>query len=113
MTHDKSIVARFEKLMKLEEATFMENFHQTMEKARKKVLHDRHIKHKSFLQGDQVLLYDNKYQKHPGKLQMHWLGPFLVAEIRESNVGRLTQIDGILCPKWVNGVHQKHYIYAR
>jgi hypothetical protein len=28
-----------------------------------------------------VLLYDNKYQKHPGKLQMHWLGPFIVAEI--------------------------------
>jgi hypothetical protein len=28
-----------------------------------------------------VLLYDNKYQKHLGKLQMHWLGPFIVVEI--------------------------------
>jgi hypothetical protein len=63
-----------------------------------------------FAQGDQVLLYDRKYQKHPGKLQMHWLGPFIVVEIHESGVVRITQIDGILHHRWVNGTHLKPYI---
>jgi predicted SnoaL-like aldol condensation-catalyzing enzyme len=36
--------------------------------------------------GDLVLLYDNKYLKHPGRLQMHWVGPFKVVDIREFDV---------------------------
>jgi hypothetical protein len=103
MTDDESIAARIEELMELEEARFLADFHQTMEKDRQKAWHDRHIKHKSFAQGDQVLLYDRQVSKHPGKLQMHWLGPFIVAEIHESGVVRLTQLDGILHPGWVNG----------
>jgi hypothetical protein len=57
-----------------------------------------------------VLLYDNKYQKHPGKLQMHWLGPFIVAEIHDSGVVKLVQLDGILRPRWVNGACLKPYL---
>jgi hypothetical protein len=67
MTDDDSLVERVEELMELEEARFLAYFHQTVEKSSKKSWHDRHIKHKSFAQGDLVLLYDNKYQKHPGK----------------------------------------------
>jgi hypothetical protein len=74
------------------------NFHQTVEKARQKAWYDKHIKAKTFAQGDQVLLYDSKYQKHPRKLHMHWLGPFIVAKIHESSVVRLSQLDGILSP---------------
>jgi hypothetical protein len=48
------------------------------------------------MQGDFVLLYDNGYQKHLGEVQMHWLGPFIVVEIRESGVVKLGQLDGIL-----------------
>jgi hypothetical protein len=67
--------------MELEEAKFLEYFHQTMEKDRKKAWHDMNINTKKFVQGDQVMLYDSKYQKHSRKLQMHWLGPFIVSEI--------------------------------
>jgi hypothetical protein len=42
---------------------------------------------------------------------MHWLGPFIVAEIRQSSAVKLTQLDGILRPGWVNGVCLKPYIY--
>jgi hypothetical protein len=94
MTNDDSIEARVEELMKLEEARFLVDFHQTVEKGQHKSWHDRNIKIKSFVQGDQVLLYDSKYQKHPRKLQMHWLGPFIVVEIKESRVVRLAQLDG-------------------
>jgi hypothetical protein len=71
------------------------------------------IKTKYFLQGDQVLLYDSKYQKVPGKLQMHWIGPFIVAKIRESRAIKMTQLNGILCPGWVNYAQLKTYIYSQ
>jgi hypothetical protein len=64
-----------------------------------------------FAQGDKVFLYDSKYQKHPGKLQMHWLGPFIVAEIHEYGAVRLAQLNGILYPSWVNGACLKPYIF--
>jgi predicted HAD superfamily Cof-like phosphohydrolase len=53
-------------LQELEETRFLENFHQLVEKARKKSWHDRHIKTKLFAQGDKVLLYEILYQKNLG-----------------------------------------------
>ena len=50
-------------------------------KDQQKAWHDRHIKYKQFATGDLVLLYDSKFIKHPGKLQMHLLGPYLVQSI--------------------------------
>jgi hypothetical protein len=110
MTDDESVAQRIADLQELEEARFLAYFHQTVEKARQKSWHDRHIKSKIFAQGDKVLLYDSRYQKHPGKLCMHWLGPFIVAEIRHSGAVKLAQLDGILRPGWVNGAHLKPYI---
>jgi hypothetical protein len=41
---------------------------------------------------------------------MHWLGPFIVAEIRPSGAVRLMQLDGMLRPGWVNGARLKPYM---
>jgi hypothetical protein len=68
-------------LQELEKTKFLADFHQSVEKARQKYWHGRHIKTKTFAQGDKVLLYDIRYQKYPGKLRMHWLGPFIFADI--------------------------------
>jgi hypothetical protein len=48
---------RLMELQELEETRFLADFHQSVEKARQKSWHDRHIKTKSFAQGDKVLLY--------------------------------------------------------
>jgi hypothetical protein len=80
MTDDESVAQRIADLQELEEARFLAYFHQSVEKSRHKSWHDRHIKSKIFAQGDKVLLYDSPYQKHPGKLCMHWLGPFIVVK---------------------------------
>jgi hypothetical protein len=79
MSEDESVAQRVTELQELDETRFLVEFHQTVEKARKKAWHDRHIKAKTFVQGDKVLLYDIRYQKHLGKFHMHWLGPFIVA----------------------------------
>lgn len=49
------------------------------------------------------MLYDNKLLKFHGKLQIHWLEPFIVVEVKESRVFEFTQLDGVLLSGCVNG----------
>jgi hypothetical protein len=65
-------------LMEMEEDMILEGFHQEVQKVRDKSWHDRHIKKKSFKEGDLVLLYVSNFFQHPGKFRMHWLGPYEV-----------------------------------
>ena len=81
MMGDESLSSRIYELQQLEKYRFLVEFHQKVDKECQKAWDDRHIKSKYFQVGDYVLLYDSKYLKHPRKLQMHWLGPFLVAYI--------------------------------
>jgi hypothetical protein len=64
------------------------------------------------LQGDFVLLSENRYHKNMEKIQMHWLGPFIVEKIHESGAVKLVQLDGVLGHGWVNGTHRNPYMYA-
>ena len=61
------------------------------------------MKAKYFQCGDMVLLYDTKFVKHPGKLQMHWLGPCVIHFITDGGAVQLQQFDGALLSKLVNG----------
>jgi hypothetical protein len=97
-------------LQEIEETRFLVDFHLSVEKSRKKSWHDRHIKTKVIAQGDKVILYDSRYQKHQGKLHMHWLGPFIVSKIQPLRAVQLTQLDGTLQPEWVNDACLKPYI---
>ena len=56
-----------------------------------------------------MLLYDNKFVKQSGKLQMHWLGPYLVNSITSRGAIQLQQLDGAMMPKVVNGSRLKPY----
>jgi len=96
MSERESIAQRLMELQELEESIFLAEFHQSVEKSIQKSWHGRHIKTNVFTQGDKVLLYDSQYQKHPGKRHMHWLGPFIIAEIQPSRAVKLAQLDGIL-----------------
>ena len=68
-------------LVQLEEDRFITGFHQHVEKDRQKSWHDRHIKKKNFQKGYMVVMYASKFTKHPGKLQMHWLGLYVINSI--------------------------------
>ena len=85
----EALEERITQLVKLEEDRVIIGFHQCVEKDRQKAWHDLHIKNKQFQQGDLVLLYDSKFLKHPGKLQMHWLGPYLVNSITSGGAVQL------------------------
>jgi hypothetical protein len=76
MTERGTTHERLAQLMELEEDIIIIGFHQEVHKAKDKAWHDRHIKKKNFKEGDLVLLYDSKYLQHPGKIRMHFLGPY-------------------------------------
>ena len=78
-------------------------------KDRQKAWHDCDIKHKQFAVGDLVLLYDSKFIKHPRKLQMHWLGPYLVQSITSGGAVQLQQLDDVMLQKLIDGSHLKPY----
>jgi hypothetical protein len=86
MTDDQSLQHRLDELMELEEDRIMVGFIQVVEKYRQKAWHDRNIHQKILQPGSLVLLYDNKYLQHPGKLHMHWLGLFQLVYISEAGV---------------------------
>jgi hypothetical protein len=107
---DTSIVQeRLAQLIKLEEDRFIARFHQQVQKERENAYHDRHIKKKAFKQGDLVLVYDNKFMKHPGKFQMHWLGPYEVVYVTELGVAQLKNLNGEWKEGLVNGSWLKLY----
>ena len=56
-----------------------------------------------------MLLYDSKFIKHLGKLQMHYLGPYLIHSITSGSAIQLQQLDGVVLPMFVNGSCLKPY----
>ena len=56
-----------------------------------------------------VLLYDSKFDKFPGKLRMHWLGPYVIKEITDGGAVQLVKLNGEIFPEKFNGSHSKAY----
>lgn len=64
----------------------------------------------TFKVNDLVLLYDSKFEKFPGKIRMHWLGPYVVKEVTYGSVVQLVKLNGEPLPERVNGSHLKLYM---
>ena len=109
MTDIATVEERLAQLLTLEEDRFIAGFHQTVQKAREKAWHDRHIKNKTFQIGDLVLLYDSKFLKFPGKFKTHWLGPYQIQQVTKGGAVQLSQLNGELLPTWINGSRLKLY----
>ena len=88
----------------MEEERFIARFHQNVEKQRQKAWHDRHIRTKQFKVGGLVLMYENKFLKHLGKLKTHWIGSYVVVHITEVGAVKLHKLDGTLVVGMINGI---------
>jgi hypothetical protein len=104
-----TIQERLARLVELEEDILIVGFHQPVQKEREKAYHDRHIKKKAFKQGDLVLVYNNKFIKHPGKFRTHCLGPYEISHIIEGGVVQLKTLNGEWKEGLVNGSRLKLY----
>ena len=100
---------RLLQLIQLEEEHFVVEFHQNIENKRQKVWHEWHIKNKQFQFKGLILLYDEKFFKHPGNLKTHWLGPYIFKETTNGGVEKLKKLDGTKVRGLVNGSRLKPY----
>ena len=109
MEDAKALEEHVAQLLQLDEDCFIIGLQQQVVKDQHKPWHGHHIKQKQFEVGDLVLLYDSKFIKHLGKLQMYWLGPYVVQSITFGGIVQLQQLDGAMFPKLINGSHLKPY----
>jgi hypothetical protein len=113
MTERGAVQERLDQLLSMEEDRILAGFHQQVQKARDKAWHDRHIKRKMFKEGDLVFLYDSKALQHPGKLRMHWLGPYEVKVVTDGGVVQLKDLAGTDLRGMINGSRLKLYKDSR
>jgi hypothetical protein len=103
MTEQGAVQERINQLMTMEEDRILAGFQQQVQKARGKSWHDRHIKKKTFKEGDLVLMYDNKSFQHLENLRMHWLGPYEVKSVTDGGVVQLRDLSDIELKGMING----------
>ncbi|KAK6153430.1 hypothetical protein DH2020_013069 [Rehmannia glutinosa] len=78
-------------------------------KERTKRWHDRMIKKREFLPGEQVLLFNSRLKLFPGKLKSRWSGPFVIKKVlNPPGIVELLSRDGETF--MVNGQRIKHYL---
>ncbi|XP_070022067.1 uncharacterized protein [Nicotiana sylvestris] len=77
-------------------------------KEQTKMWHDKHIQHREFEPGQEVLLFNSRLKLFPGKLKSRWAGPFLVVSVTPHGTVELRDINssGTFL---VNGQRIKHY----
>lgn len=67
------------------------------------------IKEKVFQKGDWALLYDSRFKDFKGKLCYRWMGPYEVDAVFDNGTVRITTIDAVHTPVFVNGHRLKLY----
>ncbi|XP_060183021.1 uncharacterized protein LOC132612969 [Lycium barbarum] len=69
---------------------------------------DKHIQHREFVRGQQVLLFNFRLRLFPGKLKSRWSEPFVVTRITPRGAVEIQTMDGVR-KFLVNGQRLKRY----
>ena len=77
-------------------------------KEKTKRWHDKHIQHREFEPGQQILLFNSRLKLFPGKLKSRWSGPFEVVSVKPHGAIELCD-KGSNTTFLVNGQRVKHY----
>ncbi|XP_075095107.1 uncharacterized protein LOC142173419 [Nicotiana tabacum] len=77
-------------------------------KEKTKRWHDKHIQHREFEPGQQILLFNSRLKLFPGKLKSRWSGPFEVVSVKPHGAIELCE-KGSNTTFLVNGQRVKHY----
>ena len=105
----ESLQDRLATLESLDEDRRMALFNTFVAQQRRKSFYDSKLTPKKFNVGDLVLLYDSRFFKFPGKLQIHWLGPYEIVDINPNGSAQLKDFEGKLLPTRINGYRLKAY----
>ncbi|WCJ18012.1 Transposon Tf2-6 polyprotein [Euphorbia peplus] len=95
-------------LLEMDEFRLFSYENALLYKEKTKKWHDQHILRKTFLPGDQVLLYNSRLKLFPGKLRSRWYGPYTVSKVFPHGAVELCDSAGLLFK--VNGQRLKPYL---
>jgi len=91
------------------EETRLNAYHSSrLYKERTKKHHDKKLLHRTFLEGQAVLLFNSRLRLFPGKLKSKWSGQFTVKQVQSDGA---VEIEDPTSKRswWVNGQRLKHY----
>ncbi|XP_070036722.1 uncharacterized protein [Nicotiana tomentosiformis] len=77
-------------------------------KEKTKRWHDKHIQHREFEPGQEVLLFNSRSKRFPGKLKSRWAGPFEVVSVKPHGAVELRDMSSN-ATFLVNGQRVKYY----
>ena len=106
---EESLRARLTNLEALDEKRREAYLNTLATQNRRKSYYDSKLRPKEFKVGSLVLLYDSRFFKFPGKLQMHWIGPYEVVDVNPNGSLQLKDFEGNLLPTRINGFRLKPY----
>ena len=106
---EDSQTIRLQSIEKLEEDRTYALLENTTQQFKRKKAYDKKLKPSAIQEGDFVLLYDNRFNKFPGKLHTRWMGPYLVKTIWENGSLQLVDMEGEELPTRINGARVKKY----
>ena len=99
---------RMLQLNELDEFQLQAYENNKMYKEKVKRWHDRGLVLKSFVLGQQVLLFNSRLRLFPGKLKSRWSGPFLIKTVFPHGAVKIFENDSNQAIK-VNGQRLNHY----
>ena len=106
---EESQIHRLQSFEKLEEDRNASLAETEKQQSRRKFLYDKKLRKKDIKEGDWVLLYDNRFDKFPGKLHTRWMGPYKVKDIWDNGSLQLLDMEGDELPTRTNGARVKKY----
>ncbi|XP_070006361.1 uncharacterized protein [Nicotiana sylvestris] len=108
MNGDLAGEKRFLQLDELEEFRLHAYENAKLYKEKTKRWHDKHIQHREFEPGQEVLLFNSRLKLFPRKLKSRWSGPFVVVSVKPQGAMELRDMSSI-GTFLVNGQRIKHY----
>ena len=105
----ESLQFRLSQLEKLDEIRAQALLTMEATLKRRKSYYDSKLKLKTFKPNDLVLLYDNRFQHFPGKLQVWWHGSYRVLECFPNGLVQLADFSGTQFLTRINGNRLKLY----
>lgn len=110
LSANESILHRLESFLKLEEDRNLNAYLAKAVQQRRKLWIQRRQKFKLFKKGEWILVYSSRVDPRPSKLNLRYVGPLQIVEVKEGeSIFLLQDIEGKISPKPMNGYRLKPY----
>lgn len=106
---EESLHARLTNLTKLDERRIMAQWATEVAQRWRKYWHDKHLRQTNFHPVQLVLKYNGRNELCPGKLKVHWPGPYKIREVGKNGAVKLSTMDDNPIRDLVNGSKLKLY----